>query len=262
MHLTEGMQNLTEYCKSEYEKAESVIHQWGHIIGTANGAVWFVKVLGGDEREQQLAYVAGILHDIVRPDTELICHAKASSERAVQILQNYPEFTENEKEKICEAVRDHRGPVEWKTLPHQCVFLSDKLFEHMGAYLDFRACVWVGELSHSDCKGIEPIEAIIGYYNKRASKRKLSELGFPPFVAELVDYQAGWNWRYKEALEKGEEWAIDMATRLYDSGREKEDFDAMLMSFKPKNEKQSDWTNEMKDYLQGKKFQYFQGLLK
>lgn len=254
------MKKLTEYCKSQYKKAEGVIHRWGHIVRTANGAVWFVKVLDGAEREQQLAYVAGILHDIVRPNTELISHAEASSERALQILQNCSEFTEDEKQKICEAIKDHRKPVEWKTPLHQSVYLSDKIFEHMGAYLDFRASVWAGELSHSDYKGMEPLEAVLNYY-ERASKKFLTG-EFPCFVDDLVTYQTDWNRSYLEDLQNGEDWAIDMATRLFDSGRKKEEFEVMLMSFKPSGRKQSNWRNEMSDYIQGKKFQHFQRLLK
>lgn len=60
MELTPAVQDLTAYCEPLYEKAESVIHQWSHIIRTARGAVWFVAVSGGTEREEQLAYTAGV----------------------------------------------------------------------------------------------------------------------------------------------------------------------------------------------------------
>ncbi len=258
MELTPGMRDLTDYCKSLYEKAETVIHKWGHITRTTRGAVWFVQVFGGTEREQQLAYIAGILHDIVRPITETACHAQASADRALEIIKNYPEFTDSEKIKIYEAVRDHRNPVAWKSPLHQSVYLSDKICEHMGAYLDFRACVWAGELSHSDLQGLEPIEAILEYY-KKASQKFLTGK-FPHTVKELVSYQTNWNRRFLEAL-NNESWASEMAENLFYSGRKREDFEETLAAFTPEGDFQREWAREMNDYISGKKFQHFEHLL-
>ena len=258
MELTPGMQNLTEYCKSAYEKAETVIHQWGHIQRTTNGAVWFCSILGGTEREQQLAYVSGILHDIVRPTTEEICHAQASAEKALTIIGGYPEFTDSEKHEIYQAIKDHRKPVPWKSPLHQSVYLSDKICEHMGAYLDFRAPAWAGELSHSDFRGLKPVEAVLHYYEK-VSYKFLTER-YPNFVKDLVNYQTGWNRRYVDALKSNEGWAVEMAEKFFYSGRGKEDFEKTLLSFNPKGN-QREWVNEMRDYTAGKKFQHFRNLI-
>lgn len=257
--LTPGMHELVTYCRSEYEKAESVIHTWGHITRTTTGAVWFCTVLGGTERDTQLAYTAGILHDIVRPITEKECHARASAEKARKILDDYPEFTNPEKYRIYQAIKDHRRPVTWEGPLHQSVYLSDKIFEHMGAYIDFRAPVWAGELSHTDFEGLEPVEAVLSYY-KKASQKFLTGI-FPDTVRNVVDYQRSWNKKYVKALQNNKDWAVDMAEHLFFSGREKKDFEQTLVSFNPKGTLQKKWAHEMRAYIAGEKFKYFQTLL-
>lgn len=226
---------------------------------TAKGAVWFVTICGGTEREEQLAYIAGILHDIVRPDTEERDHAHASAAKAFDILGGYPEFTDSENHHICEAIRDHRIPAAWKSPLHQCVYLSDKICEHMGAYLDFRASAWAGELSRSDFRGLKPVEAVLLYYKKVSEK--FSPGRYPHFLEELIKYQTGWNRRYREALKNGEKWAVEMAEYLFYQGRNKEDFEKTLSSFDPEGT-QREWVHEMRAYVTGSKFQHFQNLLR
>jgi HD superfamily phosphohydrolase YqeK len=260
MELPRTIDQLTEDCKNQYTQAESVIHQWGHIWRTTQGAVWFVRVTGGSQREQQLAYVAGILHDIVRPITEKVCHARESAEKALSILDKYSEeFTPSEREEIYNAIRDHRSPASWKTRVHQSVYLSDKILEHMGAYLDFRGAVWAGELSHTDLQGFEPVEAVVAYYEK-ASPKFLTGL-FPDFVETLVKYQVNWNRKYLSALKKCESWACQMAENLFNQGRQKLDFEHTLFSFKPETKEQQLWTQEMRAYITGQKFPVFQTLI-
>jgi hypothetical protein len=258
VELIQSTGDLIERCKSEYEKAESVIHRFGHMTRTAQGAAWFCTVFGGTERDEQLAYIAGMLHDIVRPITEEVCHAQASAEKALEILRDYPGITESEKRNIYYAIRDHRKPVAWKSPLHQSVYLSDKILEHMGAYLDFRAPVWAGELSHSDFHELEPLEAVLQYYDI-ASDKFLTGV-FPGFLVYLIDYQVNWNKRYVEALKSNEDWAVDMAEQLFLSGRKKEDFEIILASFKPKGV-QRKWADEMREYIKGKKFNHFRKLI-
>ncbi|MBU3904908.1 MAG: hypothetical protein KJ906_02025 [Nanoarchaeota archaeon] len=66
MELTQDLIKFRDECIVHYEKADSVVHQWMHIKMVAEGSAFFVKVMGGNEREQQLAYVAGLLHDWTR----------------------------------------------------------------------------------------------------------------------------------------------------------------------------------------------------
>ena len=259
MEFTPGMRELTERCKLLYSDAESVIHRWGHIMRTARGAVWFVNLSGGSERDQQLAYVAGILHDGVRPVTEETCHAHASAEWALILLEAYSEFSDEETQSICQAIQDHRMPAVWKSPVHQSVFLSDKILEHMGAYLDFRAPVWAGELSYTDLHGLEPVEAVICYY--RNASRKFCAGNFPDFVHDLVEYQTHWNRVFLEALIAHEPWAVDMAEYLFSAGSKKKNFDWILASFSPHGSQQEKWSSEMNAYITGKKFRHFQEVL-
>ena len=259
MDLSPDVSQLTEYCKNVYARAESVIHQWGHIWRTTQGAVWFVKISGGSQREQLLAYVAGILHDIVRPITEETCHAQASADKALLILEDYSEFTLPEEEEIYQAIKDHRNPTSWKTPVHQSVYLSDKVLEHMGAYLDFRGAVWAGELSHTDLEGLEPVDAVITYYQK-ASSKFLTGI-FPHFVRKVVEYQIGWNRKYLSALKNGESWACQIAETFFNYGRQKHDFENTLLSFCPQEGEQQTWAHEMKTYVAGQKFSMFQTLI-
>jgi HD superfamily phosphohydrolase YqeK len=158
---------LEDYCKHIYEQAPSLIHRWGHIERTTLGAKWFVRILGGSKEEEELAHIAGILHDIVRPNTEKVDHAQASADEAERILRKF-EFEEEKIPLIVQAVRDHRKkPEKWASALHQSIFLSDKLLEQMGPYIVFRRLVYTGELK--DYSELDAEEAIIASW-KRALK--------------------------------------------------------------------------------------------
>lgn len=241
------IKELEIFCKEEYKEANSVIHRWGHISRVADGARWFVKVRNGSKEDQKLAYVAGLLHDFVRPITEERCHAEASAESAEEILSVY-NFNKNNISKICKAIKDHRNPPKnWDSILHQSVYLADKIFEHMGAYLDFRACLWAGELSKTDYKGLEPVEAVLTYYDKASDK--FLERDFPEFTEPIVSYQRRWNERFHEELIQERSWAEDMSTRLFRKGKEKADFDKVLKNFETNYPEQEKWKNEMLSYI-------------
>ncbi len=241
-------ENINKIAKPYYEDADSVIHRWGHVHRVAKGAPLFVEALGGTEDEKDLSYMAGVLHDIVRPQTEERDHAEASSEKAVKVLRKKTELPEKDIESIRKAIVDHRKPADWESPLHQSVYLADKILEHMGAYLDFRASVWAGELLNTDYRGKEPVEAVLDYY-EQASKKFL-KLEFPDILKEVVDYQRGWNKEYMEALKEEEDWAIDMAERLTEAGKEGRDFEKTLKNFRVRYEEQGDWKDEMLRYLE------------
>lgn len=239
---------LEEFCKEDYKNADSVIHGWGHVSRVAEGARWFVKVRNGSEEDQKLAYAAGLLHDIVRPITEERSHAETSAESAEEILEVF-NFHENHILKVSKAIKDHRKPPDnWDSILHQSVYLADKIFEHMGAYLDFRACVWTGELSHTDYKTLEPIEAVLTYYDKASSK--FLDRKFPEFTEPIVSYQGRWNRKFYKELKDGKTWADEMATSLFYKGKEKADFEETLKNFKTSYPEQERWKKEMISYIQ------------
>lgn len=83
------IKQIEQFVKNKTKNVFSVTHNFGHLKRTAVGAKWFVKILGGTKEEEKLAYIAGLLHDIKRPTTEKICHAKASAESARKILKKF-----------------------------------------------------------------------------------------------------------------------------------------------------------------------------
>lgn len=239
---------LEEFCKGEYKNADSVIHGWGHVSRVAEGARWFVEVRNGSDEDQRLAYAAGLLHDFVRPITEERCHAEASAENAKEILEVF-NFQDKQISKISKAIKDHRKPPNsWESILHQSVYLADKIFEHMGAYLDFRACVWSGELSHTDYKDLEPIEAVLRYYDN--ASLKFLDREFPEFTEPLVSYQRRWNRRFHRELKDGKTWAEEMASRLFYKGKERADFEETLTNFKISYPEQKRWKKEIISYIQ------------
>jgi HD superfamily phosphodiesterase len=146
----------------------SVTHDFGHLKRVAVGAAWFVKVLGGTKEEQDMAYAAGLLHDIVRPASEKVCHAKASARESEKILSALG-VEKAAREKMVRAIRDHRLPVKWVSPLHQSIYLADKILEQMGALVAFRRCYYVGECA--DYRGVKMEEAFRRHFSYRMDRR-------------------------------------------------------------------------------------------
>lgn len=87
------LETIEERVRRELKKPEMITHDFNHCKRVAIGAKWFVRVLKGKKEEEELAYLAGLLHDIVRPATEKIDHAVLSAEKAKAILEEsgFPE---------------------------------------------------------------------------------------------------------------------------------------------------------------------------
>ncbi|OYT33859.1 MAG: hypothetical protein B6U87_02890 [Candidatus Aenigmarchaeota archaeon ex4484_52] len=100
---------------------------------------WFVKKLGRTKQKENLSYVAGLLHDIVRHPTETICHAKLSAEKSREILKNF-KVEETEINKIIQTIEFHRKKEIWTTR-YISQLSCRQNFEQMGAYIVFRRCM-------------------------------------------------------------------------------------------------------------------------
>ncbi|MFZ3077936.1 MAG: HD domain-containing protein [Candidatus Aenigmatarchaeota archaeon] len=261
MRMTEDLMHLTEECKKIYENADSLAHRCGHIKRTADGAVWFVKNRGGTEREQELAYAAGLLHDIRRKRFNSKFHAMESSLAAPKILKRYS-FTEDERNEIIIAVRDHSYLTDWKSLVHQSVYLSDKILELMGAYLDFRAPFYIGEKFEEvyKIKGVKPLEAILSFYQEYKNKIFIPSK-YPDFVGNFVNYQMKWNLEFVESLENNKEWAIELGMNMFECGRKRIDFEKTIMNYEPNGIMQKKWADEMQSYVKGSKFKEFEKMI-
>lgn len=247
-------EKLEDYVKSKTTHIELFTHDFGHLKRVAIGAKWFVKILGGREKEQQLAYVAGLLHDIVRPSTELKDHAKESAEEAKQILQKF-EMDAKDIEGVCEAIESHRAKHDWKTPLHQSVFLADKILEQMGAYVAFRRCMYVAE-----CKDYCAFEGISKQFEKRMKKFTPDE--FPKEFLKLAKTQFELVIKFVNAFKNKEHWALSIAKESYDNGKKHaKTIEEMIIEYKPISEEDKEYKRDALNYIEGRTFKEFEKLV-
>ncbi|MFX0090669.1 MAG: HD domain-containing protein [Candidatus Hodarchaeota archaeon] len=248
-----ALKDIEEFCKKRYNQAESVIHRYSHVLRVAQGAVWFSQYFPVAPSEEQIVYLAGLFHDIVRPITEVHCHAESSAHEASEILANNFDISQEILSEIVLIIKNHRKNDLWasKGKPwHQCVYLADKIWEHMGAYADFRASIWVGELSKNDYKDIEdPVQAILTYYTQ-ASQKFLTG-SFPKVFDSLVKYQLEFNTQFQRGLIQKEPWAQTLATSFFNFGKRHQNLDEKIKNFSPKDGQQQLWHKETLSYLSG-----------
>ncbi len=230
----------------------SVTHDFGHLKRVAIGASWFVKVLGGGKEEQDMAYAAGLLHDIFRPASEKVCHAKSSAIESEKILSDL-NVEKADKEKIIQAIRDHRLPVKWTSTLHQSVYLADKILEQMGAFVAFRRCYYVGE--SEDYKGEEMARAFKEHFAYRMDRIKKTD--FPSSVSRLVDYQWKWLLDFSILLNREEPWTVRMGRHMYEAAQKRMLLDKAMGSYRPDTKEAEMYMKEAVDYMNGKKFVEF-----
>jgi len=251
------VKEIERLVRKEAEYITVFTHSYGHFKRVADGAVWFVKLLNGSEHEQQLAYIAGLLHDIVRPADENIDHAIASAERSKDILDRFS-VSKDDKKAIIKAIRDHRLPVKWESTLHQSVYLADKILEQMGAYLIFRRCMYVGEsVTYRD---MPMEEAVNKHFVFRMNRIKKTD--FPERFSRLVDYQ--WKWLYEaaEALKNSKPWAWEIAQHSYKAGKTHEmSLEELILTFETAHPESAKVKEEAVEYLERKKFKEFEKLV-
>ncbi|MCX6814412.1 MAG: HD domain-containing protein [Candidatus Aenigmarchaeota archaeon] len=234
----------------------SVTHDFGHLKRIGIGASWFVKVMGGTKEEQEIAYAAGLLHDIVRPASEKVCHAEASAKESEKILSKL-RLDKDTKNLIVQAIKDHRLPVKWVSPLHQSVYLADKILEQMGAFVAFRRCYYVGECQ--DYKGVEMEEAFRKHFAYRMDRIKKTD--FPKSVRRLLDYQWKWLQDFSVLLNKREPWAVRMSSHMFEAAMKRIHLEDAIRSYKPDSKDAERYRKEAMDYLEGKKFGEFEKLV-
>jgi HD superfamily phosphodiesterase len=255
------MSDLIAYINTELKRQgrTNTIHDFGHQLRVAKGAVWFVKILEGSERQQKLAYIAGLLHDIVRPATEKICHAAASAKKSERILKNFG-WPEKDIQKIVRAIADHRErPKKWLSPLHQSVYLADKILEQMGAYVAFRRCQYVGECE--DFRKWPWLEAVQKHFQDRLEKFPPKE--FPKRFQTLVSYQYDWPFKFAQALRTKQTWAVYLGKYAWSNGLDhRMSVEQMIENFKPRFKEDVKFKKEALAYIKGRKFRHFGNLLK
>lgn len=235
-----------------------ITHDFFHFKRVAIGARWFVKILNGSEDEQELAYIAGLLHDCVRPDTEKVDHAIASAEKAREILKGF-DIDPGVIEKIIQAIRDHRKPVEWTSPLHQSVYLADKILEQMGYYVAFRRCMYVGECrDYTEMSFEQSVESHFEYRLKKFDFSKFPTM-FQHMARERLKPAIG----FHEAFKRREEWAVKLAKFCYDVGRNKSmGMDKAIRNFSTSSEKSELYKKWTIEYIDGNRFEEFKKMIR
>lgn len=251
------IKEIEKLVKNETKNVASVVHNFSHLRRTARGAKWFVEILGDNKKEQKLAYIAGLFHDIVRPASEKICHAKSSAKKSREILREF-KLNKADLEKIILAIKDHREKSKWKSPLNASVFLADKILEQMGAFIVFRRCMYVGECG--DYKNISFRKAIIRHFEERLTKFNPNE--FPKKILKLVNYQYSWPEKFLKMFENDKKWTIEIAKSFYKYGRKKMNLERVIKQFKPKYRDGKRYKKEALEYIKGEKFKFFSKLIK
>ena len=210
--------------------------------------------MGGNKKEQDLAYIAGLLHDIVRPSTEKLDHAKESAVASKKILLSF-KMNEEDIKNICEAIESHRAKHPWKTPLHQSVFLADKILEQMGAYIAFRRSMYVAE-----CKDYNKFEDIATHFDMRIKKFTPKE--FPERFSKLARTQFEWSVKFSDSFENKEVWALSIAKELYNNGKtHTKSIERAIEDYEPISEEDKKYKKEALDYINGKKFKDFEKMI-
>ncbi|MEM7820585.1 MAG: HD domain-containing protein [Candidatus Aenigmatarchaeota archaeon] len=226
------------------------VHDTGHLKRVARGAAWFVKMSGCDKEEQQVAYAAGLLHDFVRPKSEIIDHAASSAAAARKILKRL-HVKKDIIEDIAAAISDHREKTKWNSVVHQSVYFADKVFELLGAIVLFRGCTWVGECRHVQKYTV--LDSVSSWFSRRLKHYMPSE--FPKQFRGLVKSQRTWPTFFVNAVKSDEKWAMYLAAAGFRNGAiDKLSLDKFIHQFKPITKQDAIVRDEAIAYISGKKW--------
>ncbi len=255
--------NLEEFekeFKEFYKGRERTVHPWNHIKRVAEGVKWFMELNGASKREQELAYIAALLHDVVRPETEKTEHALLSAKKARKILIK-KEFKGKELEEMLNAIRNHsKKPEKWNNILHESVFFIDKVFEVMGAYVVFRRSMYIG--ASPDYKEHKKIgRFFIKHFKMKMEGKENKKLLNKKFKA-LVEYQSEWQERFVKAFDERKPWAMHLGEEFFEKGRREEELDKAIREFNPIYPEEKEYKKEAVDYLDGKKLKEFERLVK
>lgn len=258
-HLTSKklpIRAIEKTIKQWEKKNDFKSHDFLHVKRVAMGAKWFAKELGLNPYQQELAYIAGLVHDLGRPKTEKVDHAESSVRLAEKLLHRF-DLTKQEIDSVLDLVNAHRiGKTESEK---QVVFLADKLWEQMGAYVIFRRGLFVKEVV--DYKGWDLQKAFVHQHQMR-TKRFYPAL-FPKRFRRLAKYQFQWAKEAGKAIEKSEPWMLELiqyCAKNAEKGRKS--IDGIIKSFKPTHTQGKRYQKEAILYITGKRVPLFERLVK
>ncbi|OIO27659.1 hypothetical protein AUJ16_02565 [Candidatus Micrarchaeota archaeon CG1_02_60_51] len=186
MGMKQRTNALFKLAESHYEAGvangtQSRMHGWNdHVLPTALLSREIAKKAGGSAEEQELAFVAGLLHDWKRlPDQKLKklgkedCHERDSAAFARKILQVYG-YSPEETESAAKAIASHsfglspengaRSVANAEGIVARALKAADKAGQ-LGAEGVWRRNVFLGE-----AKPNFTLEQARDYYGKRIKK--------------------------------------------------------------------------------------------
>lgn len=255
MNFNQKIGAIEEKVKKEVD-SPSIVHDFDHLKRTAKGAKWYVKARQGSKEEENLAYVAGLLHDIKRPKSNKVDHVQASAEKGRRILNQF-ELKESQIERIIGAIKTHSMLENWEKNINSAVYFSDKVFEAMGAYIIFRRSTWVGE--SPDFSGKDPLQENIDHFKHRIEKHGKER--FPDKLSRIVDYQFKFQENFLQDLKREKDYAVNLIQYCYKHGEknDKESFERLIRDFNPEERRNEKLKEETINYLEGELLKKFEG---
>jgi HD superfamily phosphodiesterase len=246
---------IEQYVK-EQTKGISPVHGFMHLRRTAIGAKWFTECFGGTKEDGDVAYVAGLIHDLKRPSTEKIDHTDISVNEAKKVLSMFS-LDEIERKQIITLIGEHRV---FHDVPlfQQSIFLSDKLLEQSGAYLVFRRNYYIGECE--DFRTLPFEEAVILHWESKM--KKFFPEQFHEKVRKLALSQFAWVKEFFDAFLQKKPWAQSIAKDFYAFGRDhRPDLDLLIQSYTSEHPETRRFQEEAVHYVEGEKYRFFKSLI-
>lgn len=247
--------------KEQTKNPESICHDFGHLKRTAEGAKWFVRVSGGNEHEQQLAWIAGLLHDIVGPTTKKVDHALPSAEKAKNILEQL-NFSQADIAEVYRAIKDHstKAIINWQSLVHESIFFADKMFEQFGAVIIFRRGMWMAESPDFDWTKASSHDVKSENYEHRAWVYKSEH--FPKRFRKLFEYQFKWVADALEAFKTKKPWAMNIDAKSFAAGKQRIHSEDFIKGYNPISAEDARYKEESLAYIEGKLFEKFESMIR
>ncbi|MBI4163654.1 MAG: HD domain-containing protein [Candidatus Aenigmarchaeota archaeon] len=224
-----------------------IAHDIKHVRRVARGALFFARLAGGGRDYRTASYIAGLLHDLDRLPSEAKGHTDSSAEVVREFLKNYEcHGLENDIVQMVISHSETRGP---GGLFKRSVFVADKALEQMGAYVAFRAPIYVAEIEEATGKGTDQtIDLVYEIMTKRLSKF-VPEV-FPAQTRKLVRYQRSTILSFLDALKQRHRWAVNIAGHCIEATRSKSGkMDDIIGGYKSVGERDAQYKTETMRYL-------------
>lgn len=200
----------------------SAAHNFNHVNRVATSAYLVVKVLGGTEREAELARIGGYLHDLVRFPGEDRDDEELSAKKAMPMLRELGSLSESEINTVLASIMTQSVPSELLSTEKKesisyfladrsrlirfAVFLGDKI-DANGSFVIARRSQFVG--------GERLVNGDLNNFRKVLESKGIA---FDQEVA--VTFESYLRLRVKNNVELYPKWFLPVVDRLFDQQKE------------------------------------------